>query len=122
MVYAFSHDLSWDGKYRPLSQRLKADPDLLDDEIRQLFESENCAFTNEFTQYDDNPRSETWAVALKRLSDEGLIDRQRLLDCSLTALQSDFKQNLRTGFARFHEGMEPTADEMRPGKDSTPTC
>jgi hypothetical protein len=113
MDCGLSHDFGWEGKYRPLSERLKAEPELLEDEIWRLFETENGAFTNENTRFDRNPKSETWAVALKRLSDEGVIDRQRLLDCSLTALQSDFKRNRLTGYAQFHETMDPTAEEMR---------
>jgi hypothetical protein len=100
--------------YIPLSQRLKADADLLEDEIWRLFDTENYAFAPEQDdRYIDNPNYESWAVALKKLSDEGLIDRQRLLDCSLSALQSDFKQNMLIGYARCHETLAPTADEMR---------
>jgi hypothetical protein len=99
-------------RYKPLSKRLLAEPDLLDD-IWRFFDTEQYGFTDLFTRYNKNPKFETWAVALKKLSDQGKIDRQRLLDCSLAALQRDFKQNLLTGFVRFHETMEPTADELR---------
>jgi hypothetical protein len=113
MAYGLSHHSGPEDEYRPLSQRLKADPELLEDEIWRLFETENQAFTKEYSHYDHNPKSETWTVALKKLSDAGVIDRQRLLDCSLTALQSDFKRQLLTGYIQFHETMEPTAEEMQ---------
>jgi hypothetical protein len=106
-------DYSWSEKdYIPLSRRLREDPAVLDD-VWRFFDMETEAFTHK-TDLSRRIRGfETWAVALKKVSDEGLIDRQRLLDCSLAALQLDFKRQYLTGFIHFHETMEPTAEEMR---------
>ena len=55
---------------------------------------------------------ESWADRIKRYADEGLLDRQRLLDASLDALDRDFAQYRAGWYSRFHVLMAPDADEM----------
>ena len=55
---------------------------------------------------------ETWADRLKRYSEEGKLDRQRLLDASLDALDRDFAQYRAGWYSRFHVLMAPGPDEM----------
>jgi hypothetical protein len=52
-----------------------------------------------------------WSVALKQLSINGHLDRDRLLDESLNSLARDFSQYRAGWFSRFHEFMEPTVEE-----------
>lgn len=60
---------------------------------------------------------EGWADRLKRYSEEGKLDRQRLLDASLDALQRDFAQYRAGWYSRFHVLMAPTPDEMAARSD-----
>jgi hypothetical protein len=53
----------------------------------------------------------SWAETLKTLTDENRLDRQRLLDASLDALNRGFSQYRAGWFSRFHEMLEPTLDE-----------
>lgn len=53
----------------------------------------------------------TWGEALKALADEGYLERQRLLDASLDALNRGFSQYRAGWYSRFHELLEPTLDE-----------
>ncbi|MDA8747681.1 DUF6493 family protein [Litoreibacter sp.] len=55
---------------------------------------------------------ESWADRLKRYADEGKLDRQRLLDASLDALDRDFAQYRAGWYSRFHVLMKPDANEM----------
>ncbi len=55
---------------------------------------------------------ESWADRLKAYSDAGKLDRQRLLDASLDALERDFAQYRAGWYSRFHVLMAPTAAEM----------
>ncbi|HPF39046.1 MAG TPA: DUF6493 family protein [Phycisphaerae bacterium] len=96
----------------PLSQRLRDDPDLLNNELWRLFEVETVAFKYDYYSKKDNSDYETWPIALKRLVDEGVIDRDRLLDASLSGLTAGIRNNLLlSGFANFHEFLAPTLDE-----------
>jgi Family of unknown function (DUF6493) len=54
-----------------------------------------------------------WIDGLTRLADEGLLDRQRLLDESLAALTRDFRASTVSWYAKLHEALAPTADERR---------
>jgi hypothetical protein len=52
-----------------------------------------------------------WSDTLVALSKEGLLDRQRLLDASLDALNRGFKQFRASWFSRFHEQLQPSVEE-----------
>ena len=58
-----------------------------------------------------------WAERLKNFSEDGTLDRQRLLDASLDALERDFAQYRAGWYSRFHVLMQPNADEMAARSD-----
>lgn len=58
-----------------------------------------------------------WAERLKAYSDDGKLDRQRLLDASLEALQRDFGQYRAGWYSRFHVLMAPDVGEMAARSD-----
>lgn len=99
----------------PLSQLLLADPELLENEIWRLFEVETTAFTFDWGEnHPHRPEGyESWSTALIRLAREGAIDRQRLLDATLSGLSTGFKQNQLAGYHRLHTRLEPTGSEIR---------
>ena len=97
----------------PLSERLLAEPDMLDD-VWRLFELENQAFnTDGWITKHATANYESWPDALVKLSDKGHLDRQRLLDASLKGLLIDLKQNQLSGFHKFHERLSPTKEELQ---------
>ncbi|WP_170754205.1 DUF6493 family protein [Ruegeria lacuscaerulensis] len=57
-------------------------------------------------------RNVSWANLLIELSRDGTLDRQRLLDASLDALERDFGQFRAGWYSRFHVAMDPTEDEI----------
>ncbi len=81
---------------------LLADPDLLEHDVWRLFEVENNAFLYRFDH---------WAAALKELSDEGRLDRRRLLEASVRGASLPMKQTALGAYGKFHEYLEPTVDE-----------
>ncbi len=97
----------------PLSAKLLAEPDLLKNEVWRLFEVDTAAFKNEsFYKQRASPEYETWAMALKRLTNEGHLDRNRLLDSTLSGLSTGLKSNTLAGYAKFHDSLSPTSPEM----------
>jgi hypothetical protein len=53
----------------------------------------------------------SWSYALLQLSQSGRVERSHLLRLSLEALRRDF-ENFRAGwYSRFHESLQPTAEE-----------
>ena len=58
-------------------------------------------------QFGDDP----WTYAMKRLTDEGRLERQAILDASLDALTRDFRPTRIRWYADFHDALEPTSDE-----------
>lgn len=81
---------------------LLADPDLLEHDVWRLFEVENNALLYRFDH---------WAGALKELSDEGRLDRRRLLEASVRGASLPMKQTALGAYGKFHEYLEPTVDE-----------
>ncbi|WP_170384441.1 DUF6493 family protein [Ruegeria atlantica] len=55
----------------------------------------------------------SWADALIGLCQDGTLDRTRLLDASLDALERDFGQFRAGWYSRFHAGLCPTGPEMQ---------
>jgi hypothetical protein len=99
-------------KAPPITIQLAQDPALLED-IEGLFRVEHIGFnTNEWLTRGATEDHETWTVALMKLSAEGLLDRQMLLDLALAGLTRDLKQNQLSGFHGFFRQMEPTAEEL----------
>ena len=99
------------GMPTPVIDELRADPDLLDHEIWQLFEQEGAG-ENSLANVDRWGR-DGWGDALMHLSAEGRLDRQRLLDSCLSALQRDFNHYRARWFTTFFDRLEPSAEELR---------
>lgn len=96
----------------PLSDQLLAEPDLLDD-LWHLFTIESQAFDDPSWMRKNAPENyESWSDALIKLSASGVLDRNRLLDASLSALLIDAKQNYLSGFHKFHRRLKPTKEEL----------
>jgi hypothetical protein len=89
---------------------LRGDPDLLDHEVWRLFEVEGTG-DHSLADHDKyNPESKSWSRAL--LDHAGArLDRDRLLDASLNALERDFPTFRAGWYSRFHEALGPTPDE-----------
>lgn len=60
---------------------------------------------------------ESWADRLKGYAHQGKLDRQRLLDASLDALQRDFAQYRAGWYSRFHVLIAPDAEEIAARSD-----
>ncbi|HMW30610.1 MAG TPA: DUF6493 family protein, partial [Plasticicumulans sp.] len=101
-------------EYLPLSARLLADPDLLDDEIWRLFTVDTNVFDNAWAPRDgQSPAAyESWSDALIRLAAEGRIDRRRLLEASLAGLWTSSSSNVLAGYHKLHTRLAPSADEL----------
>jgi Family of unknown function (DUF6493) len=95
---------------------LLADEELLEDEVWRIFEVD-CGRELRFAApYEAGERgmrwgANSWTHALRRLSEEGRLDRQRLLDASLDALMRDFRASFVGSYVRLHEELEPSPEE-----------
>ena len=81
-----------------ISDLLRADPGLLDHEVWTLFEIEGLAAIG-------------WETGLAELAAEGRIDRGRLLDATLHALERDDPVAVANWLILMHETLKPTAPE-----------
>jgi len=98
-------------KKKSVKEFLLANPDLLEYDVWQLFRIEgNQQFS--MAAIDKYSRS-SWTAALVDLMNDGVLDRNRLLDSSLDALSRDFPEFRSGWFSRFHEALSPTVDERR---------
>jgi Family of unknown function (DUF6493) len=100
---------------------LLADPELLEDEVWRIFEVD-CGSELRWAVTYDNKKDDSfspsfergdnvWTYALTRLTAEGRLDRERLLDASLDALLRDFRGTTIGWYVHFHEALEPTPEE-----------
>jgi hypothetical protein len=95
-----------------LSERLVDEPELLS-AVWRLFEVEMLIFMEDPRKTENAPRDhESWTTALIKLSEQGHLDRQRLIDASLNALERPFKDQALTGYMRFHECLRPAGEEL----------
>jgi Family of unknown function (DUF6493) len=94
----------WRMARHPLNALL-ADPDLLEDEVWQLFTVPDAAAA--LTACDGR-----WEDTLATLSERGTLDRGRLLDACLDAFTMDFAPNGVGWYVTFHDRMNPSPDEM----------
>jgi hypothetical protein len=111
LAYGYWIDQRSEG--RLLVDRVRQDIDRIEPVIWRQFEVEGggeISLAN-FEKYYASKVGGGWAEALKTLSDENRLDRQRLLDASLDALNRSFSQYRAGWFSRFHEMLEPTLDE-----------
>ncbi len=101
-----------EGTPPPLSEQLLADPILMEN-VEGLFRVETSAFnTNEWLTRGASEAYETWPQALKKLSDQGHLKRDYLLDLALDGLKADIKQNQLSGYSKFFKSMEPEGKEL----------
>ncbi len=96
---------------------LRDDPDLLGTEVWRLFEVEGTADHSlaDHDKYTSDARS--WSHALRARAGREL-DRDRLLDASLAALERDFPAFRAGWFGRFHEALAPTRAERAERADA----
>jgi hypothetical protein len=104
------------GDNRSLKDRLLEDPDLLNDEIWRIFELSPAHGTilhsGDVTFVPRGGQScFSWSSTLLALAAEGKVDRQRLLAASLDSLLRNTEARNTAWFAKFHELLEPTAEE-----------
>jgi len=103
-------EANWRGKVkRKLSASLADEPDLVED-IWKLFEVETNAFAYDW--YSAHEEHEGWPSAVQALCNNGLLDRDRLLNATLSGLTTGFKNNVLSNFAKLHENLAPTGDEL----------
>jgi Family of unknown function (DUF6493) len=98
----------------PLVERVRADVERLAPAIWRQFEVEGggeISLAARDKYISAKAGGGDWAGTLKILSDEGWLDRQRLLDASLDALNRGFAQFRAGWFSRFHNLLAPTLDE-----------
>lgn len=116
------------GNDPPLHQAFLDDPALLDDEVFRLFTVEGAArslstvdgYIEDVRWHSFRPPPPstaehslwTWRYTLKRLCDEGRVDRGRLLDACLGAFLSDFPASQLVWYAGFHAELAPGQDEV----------
>ncbi|NRQ32152.1 hypothetical protein HII36_09935 [Nonomuraea sp. NN258] len=94
----------------PTAASLRADP-LLDHLLTRLFEAEGVGHELRAEQAG-SPASGPWLAALRTLERDGRIARDLLLDgCVRRFLRGGTATTLRF-FARLHDLLEPTADEV----------
>ena len=90
---------------------LRANPDLLVEDVWRVFEVEGGG-EHSLAAHDKYTSDElSWRTALVTLAADGTIDRQRLLDASLDALQRGFAPFRAQWFSAFHEALMPTIEE-----------
>ena len=97
----------------PISQQLLDEPELLED-VWMLFEADVTAFYfDPVEQIGGNPNHESWTTALRKLSEQGHVDRQRLLNACRDGLGHSLSNTALTGLIRFHDRLQPTAEEIQ---------
>jgi hypothetical protein len=84
-------------------------PDLLEDEAFLVFD---IAGDVTYRAIDSSSAWDFWAPALLRLLAEGRIERDRLLDGSLSAIESEPLTRTVSTMAVFHGKLRPTIDEV----------
>ncbi len=99
-------------KTMPLLKFLESSPDLLEHEIWMLFELDGTAEVS-FTNADRWSREEQWGATLTKLASRGKLDRKRLFEASLSALDRDFNHYRASWFFEFFDLLEPTDAELK---------
>lgn len=98
---------------RPFIDRVRNDLPRIEPAIWRQFEVEGGGEISlaHFDKYIAQKSGGRWAEALVVLASEGRLDRQRLIDASLDALNLGFAQFRAGWFSRFHESLKPIPDE-----------
>ena len=86
---------------------------LLSKDVWRFFEVEG---SGEFSLANHDkfakPGTDSWSDRLIAYAEEGKLDRQRLLNASLDALEKDFGQYRAGWYSRFHAALAPSEDEI----------
>ena len=108
---AFAESAHYD-TYRS-SDYLRDNPDLLED-VYGVLRVGSYALASPDDPWADTDREgdEPLAHAFRSLAEEGLLDRGRLLRASLKGLNGGHAAQILSRLANFHEGMEPSNDEL----------
>lgn len=85
-----------------LKELIEADPGLLNEDIWGFFNFDSEVFRYGF---------DLWGGALVELSCEGKIDRNRLLESSLSGMALPLSPTTLNGMGKFHQLLEPTIEE-----------
>ncbi|WP_408889220.1 DUF6493 family protein [Myxococcus faecalis] len=102
--------LSVDVRFVP--NPLDADPRVREDEVWHLFEVEGGGELSLAARDKYTPDAKTWMQTFLRHMRQGTLDRARLLDATLGALERDFAAFRAGWFSRFHQSLEPTHEEL----------
>ena len=98
-------------RHTPPRQLLQQDPGLLDDELWRVFEHEGSGELS-LAAYDKYVHeSNTWFAAFLAMAADGTVDRVRVLQSTLDALQRDFAPFRAGWYSRLHEALKPTGPE-----------
>lgn len=90
---------------------LRLDPKTLEEDIWLLFETEGTSELSLAAIDKYSSPGNTWSDILYVLQKSGELSRERLLKCSLSALNRGFIQFRASWFSRFHESLNPTDNE-----------
>lgn len=94
---------------------LRADPELLDQAFWRIFDIEgNREVSLVNVDRFHGPETQSWQEAVLELAADGTIDRQRVLDRTLSALAAGFPHYRAGWFSRLHDALRPTVDETAP--------
>ncbi len=90
---------------------LRANPDLLVEDVWRVFEVEGGG-EHSLAAHDKYAGADAgWRAALVALVADGTLDRDRVLDAGLDALQRGFAPFRSQWFSAFHEALAPTPGE-----------
>ena len=100
-LIGFQHQLGVNAEQ--LRSELERNPGLIDGPLWSLFE----------VQRDDRPEPlhPAWQAVISWLLEQERIDRDRVLDACLAALERDFHPQQAKWFVELHEQLKPTASE-----------
>jgi len=115
-VGAHAFTIKSDQPWPTISEYLRDHTDLLDD-VWRLFELQTAGFLDEpghayILEPDVAWARENWGRAFHVLADEGIVERGRVIEACLTALQGNPKKNRVTCVMELHDKLAPTIDEL----------
>lgn len=110
MLGSFTPGFQDDGP--TIEQKLLTDPDLMESDFWKLFEYDGDSDTS-FTNCDRWNGKQTWTEAILSLMNSGHLSRERLISCSLDALERDFNHYRAKWFSGFHDELHLTEQESR---------
>lgn len=108
-IVLFMDNYEW--RDRTILSMLLEDRDLLSYEVWRTFEVEGNSEGN----LAKNGRA--WSDAYLHLWENGLVDRDRLLEGSFSALSRDFSDHHAGWYSRFFEALKPTVNERKARED-----